>query len=136
MNVSGEFPGGESPCPNGLRTAAQGYATERCPARDYVEGLPSSTRLRRETIQGGQFHTPWGWGRDRSVIEPGQAAFRPAPGSFVLFDDFDDSLLPEATPTVYEILAELPVEWRVVGQAGSTMMLQFHGKGIAEDRAA
>ena len=53
-----------------------------------------------------------------------------------MFDDFDDSLLPEVTPAVYEILAELPVEWRVVGQAGITMMLEFPGKGIAEDSAA
>ena len=69
-------------------------------------------------------------------LAAGQAALRPTPGSFVLFDDFGDSSLSEVTPTVYTILAELPVEWPVVGQGGTTMLLQFHGKGIVEDSAA
>tara|TARA_B100000809_G_scaffold107254_1_gene105722 strand:+ start:367 stop:531 length:165 start_codon:yes stop_codon:yes gene_type:complete len=54
----------------------------------------------------------------------------------VLFDDFGDSSLSEIRPTVYAILAELPVAWRAVGQGGTTMLLQSHGKGIVEDSAA
>jgi len=46
------------------------------------------------------------------------------------------AILSKVTPTVYTILAELPMEWRVVGQSGSTILLQFHGKGIVEDSAA
>ena len=69
-------------------------------------------------------------------LAAGQAALRPTPGSFVLFDDFGDSSLSEVRPIVYTILAELPAEWRVVGQGGTRMLLQFHGKGIVEDSAA
>ena len=69
-------------------------------------------------------------------LAAGQAALRPTPGSFVLFDDFGDSSLSEVTPTVYAIFAGLPVGWRVVGQGGITMLLEFHVKGIVEDSAA